>query len=98
MNLRDDTYRDDSSTELSIGSHKTREPLRECVRNALASYFHQMNGHDVCDLYQMVITEVEPPLLEAVMRETGGNQSRAAVILGISRSTLRKKLALYGLD
>ena len=46
----------------------------------------------------MVLAEVEPPLLETVMEYTKGNQTRAAEVLGISRSTLRKKLALYGLD
>jgi Fis family transcriptional regulator len=74
------------------------EPLHACVQEALASYFKQMNGHAVSDLYRMVISEVERPLLETVMQEMEGNQSRAAAILGISRSTLRKKLAMYNLD
>ena len=42
--------------------------------------------------------EMERPLLHTVMEHTGGNQTRAAALLGISRSTLRKKLAQYGLD
>ena len=46
----------------------------------------------------MVLAEVEQPLFETVMRHTEGNQTRAAAILGISRSTLRKKLSIYGLD
>jgi Fis family transcriptional regulator len=74
------------------------EPLHACVQEALTSYFKQMNGHAVSDLYRMVISEVERPLLETVMQEMEGNQSRAAAILGISRSTLRKKLAIYNLD
>ena len=41
----------------------------------------------------MVMSEVEEPLLQTVMRHTGGNQTKAAALLGISRSTLRKKLA-----
>ena len=45
----------------------------------------------------MVIAEVEKPLLEAVMKRAGGNQLRAARMLGINRNTLRKKLSLYGL-
>jgi len=44
-----------------------------------------------------VISEVELPLFEAIMRYTRGNQSKAAQILGINRSTLRKKLEHYGL-
>jgi Fis family transcriptional regulator len=75
-----------------------REPLRDCVREAVEHYFAQMSDHDISGLYQMVISETEQPLLETVMLQTRGNQSKAAQILGISRSTLRKKLAQYDLD
>ena len=80
-------------------AHQTaREPLRDCVREAVEHYFDQMSDHDINGLYQMVISETEQPLLETVMTQTRGNQSKAAQILGISRSTLRKKLAQYDLD
>ncbi|MEW7980918.1 MAG: DNA-binding transcriptional regulator Fis [Candidatus Sedimenticola endophacoides] len=72
--------------------------MSECVRDALKSYFRQLAGHAAADLYQMVITEVELPLLETVMEHTRGNQTKAAALLGINRSTLRKKLATHGLD
>ncbi len=75
-----------------------KEPLRGCVREALENYFTHLNGHPATGVYQMVLAEVEEPLLEAVLHHTGSNQSQAAEILGISRSTLRKKLAKYGLD
>jgi Fis family transcriptional regulator len=74
------------------------EPLRLCVLSALEHHFKQLDGHETSDLYKLVITEVEAPLFESVLNHAGGNQTRAANILGISRSTLRKKLALYGLD
>jgi len=74
------------------------EPLRLCVLSALEHHFKQLDGHETSDLYKLVITEVEAPLFETVLNHAGGNQTRAANILGISRSTLRKKLALYGLD
>ena len=76
----------------------TVEPLREQVRATMHNYFQHLNGYGASGLYQMVLSEIEPPLLETVMDYAGGNQSRAAEILGISRSTLRKKLALYDLD
>ena len=83
---------------LAVANNKKGEPLHQCVRDALTGYFRQLNGHQASDLYRMVLSEVELPLLETVMREVEGNQSRAAAVLGISRSTLRKKLALYNLD
>ena len=74
------------------------ETLRACVSRSLEEYFKQMGDHPASDLYQLVIGEIEPPLLESVMRHCGGNQTRAASILGLSRSTLRKKLRAYGLE
>lgn len=81
-----------------VAHESTREPLRDCVREAVEHYFEQLGDHDISGLYQMVISETEQPLLETVMLQTRGNQSKAAQILGISRSTLRKKLAQYDLD
>jgi Fis family transcriptional regulator len=48
-------------------------------------------------LYDLVLREVEEPLLKAVLDYTEGNQVRAADILGINRGTLRKKLRLHGI-
>ncbi|HEC15084.1 MAG TPA: DNA-binding transcriptional regulator Fis [Sedimenticola sp.] len=88
----------ENTKEGVISESAMAEPLRECVRAAMKNYFLHLNGYGTSDLYQMVLAEVEPPLLETVMEYTRGNQTRAAEVLGISRSTLRKKLALYGLD
>ncbi len=74
------------------------EPLHDQVRTTMKNYFQHLNGYGASGLYQLVLSEVEPPLLETVMDYASGNQTRAAEILGISRSTLRKKLALYELD
>ncbi len=82
----------------SVDQGQQNKPLRECVRIALDQYFAQMDGHSIQGIYRMVLDEVEPPMLEAVLRHCGGNQSRAAEILGMSRSTLRKKLAEYALN
>ncbi|MCB1867410.1 MAG: DNA-binding transcriptional regulator Fis [Gammaproteobacteria bacterium] len=82
----------------TVAKNKTKEPLRECVRDALNSYFVKLDGHKTANLYQLVLAEVEQPLLETVMKQAEGNQTRAAALLGISRSTLRKKLTIYQLD
>jgi len=73
-------------------------PLNGMVRTALQQYLQDLNGHEPNDLYQLLLNEVERPLLETVMQHVGGNQTRAAQALGINRGTLRKKLKQYGLD
>ena len=77
---------------------RRREPLGSAVRTSLDLYFKNLNGHKTGNIYQMVMAEVEKPLLESVMGNVKNNQSKAAQILGISRSTLRKKLKQYDLD
>ncbi|MDU2513942.1 MAG: DNA-binding transcriptional regulator Fis [Klebsiella sp.] len=62
------------------------------------NYFAQLNGQDVNDLYELVLAEVEQPLLDMVMQYTRGNQTRAALMMGINRGTLRKKLKKYGMN
>jgi Fis family transcriptional regulator, factor for inversion stimulation protein len=77
--------------------HMSFTPLRQSIDDALARYFHDLDGTEPSDLYNMVLQETEYPLLKRVMDYTGGNQSRASDILGINRSTLRKKLRSHGL-
>jgi Fis family transcriptional regulator len=72
--------------------------LRDCVRDVLARYFSDLEGHQVDDLYQLVLTEVEVPLLETVLNHTKGNQSKAAQLLGLNRGTLRKKIKQYNIS
>ena len=76
---------------------KQENSLRYEVDKALRRYFHHIEDEPVTDLHQMVMSEVEAPLLEAVMRFTGNNQSKASIMLGLNRGTLRTKLKLYGL-
>ena len=71
--------------------------LRSEVEKALRRYFQHVEDGPVTDLHRMVMSEVEAPLLEAVMRYTRKNQSRASIMLGLNRGTLRTKLKLYGL-
>jgi Fis family transcriptional regulator len=73
------------------------QTLRECVEDAISSYFEHLDGHPAGVLYKMVMEEVEEPLFRSVLEYTGGNQSKASELLGINRGTLRKKLKLYGL-
>ncbi|MDA0806168.1 MAG: DNA-binding transcriptional regulator Fis [Proteobacteria bacterium] len=71
--------------------------LREQVRSSVGNYFELLEGEQARDLYALVLAEVEAPLLAAVMQQTRGNQSKAAIVLGLNRGTLRTKLKQYGL-
>lgn len=71
--------------------------LRHSVEQALKSYFAHLEGAEVTGVYDMVLSEVEAPLLETVMSHVKGNQTRASELLGLNRGTLRKKLKQYDL-
>ena len=73
-------------------------PLSAHVKQTVEQYFLHLNGHDAVGLHAMVIGEVEKPLLQATLEYSGHNQTKAAKALGLSRSTLRKKLEIYGLS
>ena len=82
--------------ERSTITHQ-HESLRQCVESALKQYFLHLDGQPANDLYQLVLSEVEAPLLEAVLTYTRNNQSKTAQMLGLNRGTLRKKLKQYDL-
>lgn len=73
------------------------QSLRNSVKESLRQYFIRLEGQAPADLYNLVIAEVELPMIEMVLQYTGQNQSKAAKILGLSRGTLRKKMAQYDL-
>lgn len=73
-------------------------PLRESVRQAMDHYLAQLDGQEVTELYDLVLSEVEAPMLEAIMQFTRGNQTKASQMMGINRGTLRKKLKRYGMS
>ncbi len=68
-----------------------------CVTQALDRYFSDLDGEKPVGIYDMVIREVEKPMLQSVLRQTRGNQTQAAEILGMTRNTLRRKLTEHGL-
>lgn len=82
-----------SGAGIADGGHS----LRHCVEIALHNYFAQLDGQMVSGVYEMVLAEVEAPLLQAVLEYTRDNQTLAASVLGLNRGTLRKKLRRHGL-
>ena len=70
----------------------SKKHIEECIRENLESYFKDLRGVEPTAMYDMILRVVEKPLLEVVMKQAEGNQSRAAEWLGINRNTLRRKL------
>jgi len=76
---------------------KNESLLCDQVTDSLNRFFADMNGEKPRGLYDMVMRQTEKPLLQVVMQQADRNQTRAAEMLGINRSTLRKKLRQYGI-
>ena len=76
-------------------NQKLNGSLNHSTETALKKYFKTLNGHKPINLYKFVIKEVERPLMKEVMKYSDNNQSEAAKILGINRTTLRNKLKQY---
>ena len=74
-----------------------RKSLRYQVGLALRRYFKELDGNKATNVFEMVIKEVEKPMLEEVMKFCNGNKSQASKMLGINRVTLRTKLKQYNI-
>lgn len=94
---RVDAATDNHKQHLVTTGDQETHTLRDHVERALKNYFAQLDGQSVTNVYEMVLSEVEAPLLEAVMDYTRDNQTKASILLGLNRGTLRKKLKQYGL-
>ena len=84
-------------TEAFSNINQNNKSLRDCVEQAMENYFNHLDGQPITEVYDMVMNEVEAPLMEVVMKYTRHNQTKAAQVLGLNRGTLRKKLKQYGL-
>ncbi len=89
------------SQAAAVAAKKSATPgsqtLRDCLCEHLQVYFDELDGEIPGGLYELAISEIEAPLFDYVLRYTHGNVSRAAELLGIHRSTLRRKLVRHGL-
>jgi len=79
----------------TIDITKRDQGLQDLVYGLVSRFLVDNKGKSINDLYDMILSEVEPPLLQAVMEKRRGNQLQAAKMLGISRGTIRKKLQRY---
>ena len=71
--------------------------LEKLVRSKLEVLFQQQKEAqvDLTGLYDVVLEQVEKPLIELALKAYRGNQVRTAQMLGINRNTLKKKIDTY---
>lgn len=98
MNLQTTETIETSTLMTENSADNDSATLTETVKQTLITYFNQLDNAEPNDIYNMVLKQVEAPLLEVVMQQVDGNQTKAAACLGLNRGTLRKKLRIYGLD
>ena len=103
----DGNQREDESTSVAR-PRKSRVPqaalaeqldkysLESIVELKISRFLDQIGDYYPDNLYTMIIRKAEKPLINQILKRTGGNQVHAARILGINRNTLRKKMKLYG--
>ncbi|BCA80329.1 sigma-54 dependent transcriptional regulator [Desulfuromonas sp. AOP6] len=72
--------------------------LETLIANKLRSALFQVEVHELNNLYEMVLHQMERPLIRIVLEKCRGNQVKAADILGINRNTLRKKIQTLEID
>lgn len=71
--------------------------IEDVVELKISRFFDQIGSFYPENVYDLLMSKVEKPLLIQILRRVGGNQVQAAKILGINRNTLRKKIKQYGL-
>ncbi|HAF87620.1 MAG: Fis family transcriptional regulator [Legionellaceae bacterium] len=85
-----------TTTDAKISTETLKQDgLQDLIYNLTSRFLTENKGKPITDLYDMILSEIEPPLLQAVMEKRRGNQLQAAKILGLSRGTIRKKLHRY---
>lgn len=85
----------DVQQQSALQALKQEQGLQELVYSLVTRFLAENKSKKIDDLYDMILAEVEPPLLQAVMERKRGNQLQAAKLLGLSRGTIRKKLQRY---
>ena len=86
-----------NSPKMQSNQKKVQTFLERWLDKSIKQYVGVMDEKNNGHLHELIIGGIEKPLVEIVLKETNGNQTQAANILGINRNTLRKKIVEYGI-
>ncbi|MFT4570032.1 MAG: two-component system nitrogen regulation response regulator GlnG [Hyphomicrobiaceae bacterium] len=84
--------------DTSVETQASALPMAELIAAKVRQHFVELGDDGVHDLHAKFVALIEKPLFESVLERTGGNQLRAAEMLGINRNTLRKKITDYAIE
>jgi two-component system nitrogen regulation response regulator GlnG len=76
----------------SLATSGDSAALAELIAGRIGQWLDSPDGEEPRDLYEKLVAEIERPLIELALKRTGGNQVKAARMLGLNRNTLRKKI------
>jgi len=74
------------------------ERLEDAVTRCMQRFVDHLGTATPAGLYRVMLAQVEPPLLQLVLKLSHGNQAKASEMLGMNRNTLRKQLQQYAID
>ena len=89
---------DFNTLEGEEGREEVDGSLEALIANKLHCSLAQMDVQELSNLYEMVLHQMERPLINIILEKTRGNQVRTAEILGINRNTLRKKIQTLDIE
>lgn len=82
----------DTSTEDQPDASGDSQSLSDSIERHLRTFFSADGSLPAPGLYARALREFEKPLITLTLEATGGNQIKAAALLGVNRNTLRKKI------
>lgn len=81
--------------KMTYRTHSQNPVVDDFVNGTLKEFVKKMKPGYPQNLYAQVMKEIERPLINFTLIEAKGNQSKAALMLGMNRNTLRKKIKLH---
>ena len=90
--LVSDKYIEEKDIDIHLDIKKSHSSLSDAIKHHVEIYIQNLAGDSAGGLYDLILQEVEKPLLSLALKSVKGNQIKAAHLLGINRNTLRKKM------